>query len=426
MEQTTTMDSRRNEVLAVAILFFFLSWLTVSLRFYVRGKLMHTWGLDDTFMGATMAVFTVYLAFQTVAAVYGTGRHRWELEDSNARTALLVSFAGFVLRVEHPNVNQFWYLCELLYILANCTLKFSIGYFYLRVAIQRWHVWTIRILMGGTILFSVVYFFLVAFQCTPPSEFWNNHPASDKCLPAGPTKGITYALAAVNAAADWMLGTLPFFIVWDLQMKLKTKLLVAGILAFAAIGSTATIVRMFYIHTLTNGPDFLYATTDVAVWSTVEPGIGITASSIATLRPLVRHWLWWMGFASAPGHSNTYQYSISEQKRKDRRGYRRSLSPSDLVPTQRGGITSTEIHGPRQSKQPSALSTNHTGGMITLPSIVIEEEDVDHIQTPDGHILQTTTVQQEYEPAPRLHLRDSMRTSFARGSILSLGRNRET
>lgn len=48
MEQTTNMDSRRNEVLAVAILFFFLSWLTVSLRFYVRGNLMHTWGLDDT------------------------------------------------------------------------------------------------------------------------------------------------------------------------------------------------------------------------------------------------------------------------------------------------------------------------------------------------------------------------------------------
>lgn len=38
-----------------------------------------------------MAIFTVYLAFQSVAAVYGTGRHRWELEDSDARIALLVS-----------------------------------------------------------------------------------------------------------------------------------------------------------------------------------------------------------------------------------------------------------------------------------------------------------------------------------------------
>lgn len=55
------------------------------------------------------------------------------------------------------------------------------------------------------------------------------------CLPRGPTLGITYALAAVNAAADWAFGTLPFFIVWELDIKLKTKLLVAAILAFAAM-----------------------------------------------------------------------------------------------------------------------------------------------------------------------------------------------
>ncbi|KAJ4989717.1 integral membrane protein [Stagonosporopsis vannaccii] len=406
MQQTTIMDTRRDEVLAVATLFFFLCWLSVSLRFYVRGKMMQTWGLDDTTCSRMQAIFTVYLCFQTTAAVYGTGRHRWELDDQHARIALL-----------------FWYLCELLYILANCTLKFSIGYFYLRVAVQRWHVWTIKVLMAGTILFSIVYFFLVMFQCIPVSEFWNNHPSSDRCLPAGPTKGITYALGAVNAAADWILGTLPFFIVWDLQMKRKMKILVASILAFAAIGSTATIVRMFYIHTLTNGTDFLYATTDVAIWSTVEPGIGITASSIATLRPLIRHLMWRMGFASAPGHSHTFYPSNSVQKRKDRRGYRRSLSPSDLVPTQRGGGTSTEIKGPISL---TAASMNREGPTTTQPSRVIEEEGYIQPQ-PVGYILQTTTVQQDYEePAPRLYLRDSFRNSFTRGSILSLGRNRGT
>jgi len=40
-------------------------------------------------------------------------------------------------------------------------------------------------------------------------------------------------------------------------MTVRTKALVAGILAFAAIGSTGTIVRMQYVHTLNNGPDFL-------------------------------------------------------------------------------------------------------------------------------------------------------------------------
>ena len=181
-------------------------------------------------------------------------------------------------------------------------------------------------------------------------------------------------------------------------MKFKTKLLVAGILAFAAIGSTGTVVRMFYIHTLMDGPDFLYATTDVAIWSTVEPGIGITAGSIACLRPLFRTWLWRLGFAAPPQNrrSRSSYRSHSGQKRIDRRGYRRSLSPSDLVPTERNGTTSTEV-------------------FVTEPNYEL---------APSGRIMQTVTVEQEIERAPRLQLRNSLRNSFTKGSNLSLGKFR--
>ena len=99
-----------NQVRAIAVLFFVFSWLTVSLRIYVRGFMMKTWGLDDTFMFATMVrtairltlptpnanpkvqlPFTVYLSCQFIAAEHGTGVHRWEVSDNDARIALLVS-----------------------------------------------------------------------------------------------------------------------------------------------------------------------------------------------------------------------------------------------------------------------------------------------------------------------------------------------
>jgi hypothetical protein len=53
--------------------------------------------------------------------------------------------------------------------------------------------------------------------------------------------------------------------------------------------SSATIVRLPYLHTLNDVDDFLYSTTGVAIWSTLETGIGITASSLATLRPLFQN-----------------------------------------------------------------------------------------------------------------------------------------
>lgn len=45
---------------------------------------------------------------------------------------------------------------------------------------------------------------------------------------------------------------------------------------------------MAYLHKF-NDPDFFYATVDIALWSTAEPALAITASSLATLRPMFRY-----------------------------------------------------------------------------------------------------------------------------------------
>lgn len=57
-------------------------------------------------------------------------------------------------------------------------------------------------------------------------------------------------------------------------------------LVFSA--SMATIVRIPYAKQLLSDPDYLYNFTDLAIWSTVEIGLGLTASSLATLKPLFR------------------------------------------------------------------------------------------------------------------------------------------
>lgn len=41
------MDDRSDQVMAVAILFFVLCWITVSLRTYCRWQVIHSVGIDD-------------------------------------------------------------------------------------------------------------------------------------------------------------------------------------------------------------------------------------------------------------------------------------------------------------------------------------------------------------------------------------------
>lgn len=63
------------------------------------------------------------------------------------------------------------------------------------------------------------------------------------------------------------------------------------------------LIRNNEVHHLIDHDDFLWSTTDVAIWSTVEPGIGIAAASIATLRPLWQLICYRAGFsAEAPAN----------------------------------------------------------------------------------------------------------------------------
>lgn len=104
--------------------------------------------------------------------------------------------------------------------------------------------------MALTILFGPILFFVFTFQCAPVSAFWSLEPANGKCLNTTVLVGLVFAISGLNVVADWTFGLLPFWIVKDLQIPLRQKRLVIGLLAFAAIGSTATCVRLPYVMAL--------------------------------------------------------------------------------------------------------------------------------------------------------------------------------
>ena len=173
-------------------------------------------------------------------------------------------------------------------------LKLSIGIFLLRIAISevaRIHRIVIYVIIIVTELYGAFFFFLFILQCRPSSYFWTRYAGgTGSCINPDITVDATYGYSAISCICDWSLAIIPVFLIWNLQMNTRTKVSVAMILACGGIASTATIIRLPYVHTLAS-QDFLYATIDVAIWSTAETGMGITASSLATLRPLFRTFL---------------------------------------------------------------------------------------------------------------------------------------
>ena len=188
-------------------------------------------------------------------------------------------------------------------------MKLSIGFFLLRVATVRLHIWIIHIVMSSAALFGTAFTFIALFQCWPIWSFWTLYRDGGHCMSWTVVSGQTYAGSALIIVADWTFAILPIFIVKELTLSKKQKMLVAGLLAFAAVASTATIIRLPYVHTMSQSylgldGDFLCKylqmvlpnvadlwlddTVELAIWTTVEVGVGITAGCIATLRPLLQ------------------------------------------------------------------------------------------------------------------------------------------
>ncbi|PMD39939.1 hypothetical protein L207DRAFT_428221, partial [Hyaloscypha variabilis F] len=257
---------------AVLGLFLGLAYLLVSLRVYVKTFLSKSWGADDTLLLVSLVSFTTYAACSLSGVHYGTGRHLVNIPPKDI-----------------PKALYYWWLCELFYTITTVFIRLSIAVFLLRICIKPGQRWVIYGTLTMIIIFSVFYFFLVLFQCHPVTFFWRQYEGLEgSCINPAVVPNASIAHSVVSFTADWILGLLPIALLWHLKMNTRTKVSVAGLLSLGLLAGIATMIRIPYIKVLAITDDFLFATTDVAIWSTVEPGLGLMAAGGATLRPLFR------------------------------------------------------------------------------------------------------------------------------------------
>jgi hypothetical protein len=81
--------------------------------------------------------------------------------------------------------------------------------------------------MAILLAFSTFYFFLLVFQCHPVRYYWtqyapNNDPEGT-CINPRIFLTASYAYGAISEAVDWVLGLLPIWIIWGLNMNVRTK-----------------------------------------------------------------------------------------------------------------------------------------------------------------------------------------------------------
>ncbi|OJJ74413.1 hypothetical protein ASPBRDRAFT_27442 [Aspergillus brasiliensis CBS 101740] len=270
-------DDRSLEVKAVAAAFMSVACVTVILRCYVRGWIVRAFGWDDWAMVVAMGFYAMFSGCMIGGSIYGTGRRFKDLDAHQRVTAM-----------------EYWWFCEIAYCFAAVACKISVCIFLMRITVRRLHIWILWTVMVLTVVAGMVFMFIMLLQCKPLAYFWTrkafNPEIKGHCMDIQIVIAMTYVYSGFAALCDFTVGILPIFLVRKLHMKQKTKWAVVGILSMACIASSATIIRIPWVHTFADW-DFLYATVEIALWSNIECGLGITAGSLATLRPLLRKWL---------------------------------------------------------------------------------------------------------------------------------------
>ncbi|KAK3379686.1 hypothetical protein B0T24DRAFT_695633 [Lasiosphaeria ovina] len=324
----------------------------VGLRLHTRISILNAAGADDYLIIVALVLQIVYTIFVTVATQYGLGQHFAEVGNPEAySTAVMYEVFSQVAGLMVIGVG-----------------KLAVGVFLLRIVVVRVQIFIIWLFLGFTVFITLFASITVVVQCIPVQRTWNP-TVPGHCWLDFSKVGLT--VGSWFVVADFGFAILPWFVVWNLKMKRKEKLLVACGLSLGVIAGACGIVRTVALNGL-NTAEYIYDTVPMLLWSATESTVTIMCSSIPVLRPLyvkVRYGS--KGDSSTGGNNSGYKLPMygNHSNRKYALGSEPGLDPK-VVPAGTSHRTVITFNADNNASDESILrdvrveDTNGTGGRI--------------------------------------------------------------
>ncbi|KAE8393892.1 hypothetical protein BDV23DRAFT_29279 [Aspergillus alliaceus] len=265
-----TLEGRGKSIFVVATVSLCVSLTATALRCFVRLRLVKTVGWDDILMVFAMALNIWFATCGIAGSLAGFGRKFKDFDrPQDIQTALL-----------------WWWLGQSAYIWVVTIARLSIAMLLLRITSRRRDSIVTYVVMALTVAVGVPFWFVLMLQCHPVQEFWQR-TGDGHCINTTYIIDVTYLYSATACLCDFTLGLYPIYLLRDLQLSWRSKWALTGILGLGCVASAAVVVRIPFLQDYKRA-DFLYTTSGIAISSNVEAGLGITAGSLVTLRPLCR------------------------------------------------------------------------------------------------------------------------------------------
>ncbi|KAM3081243.1 hypothetical protein ACMFMF_003157 [Clarireedia jacksonii] len=264
--------NRGPQILAVCGTLVALTLIVGFLRLYVRLRIIRDVGVDDYLMIGAMVILFTQMMVIIPEVHFGAGRHvQYIVPASNISRGLHFNF------VTQP-------LC----VIGLCLAKLSIGFFLLRLALAKKYKYFIYGVLIFTGLSATGNLLTVFFQCRP-LQF--------------PTWRLCLDRLNIRATSN------PYDMGSATQVESKDS------------ATAAAFVKISFLTTYGQHGDFLYDSSDLTIWTTVE----ICTAMIAACIPPLKHLIKSVFTGSSNGYSSKKYgsggYHRNESNGPDRMGW---------------------------------------------------------------------------------------------------------
>ncbi|RFU26851.1 hypothetical protein B7463_g9484, partial [Scytalidium lignicola] len=266
---TISYKSNASSILAVDGFFMGLSALIVLARIYVRTAMLKTFGADDYIICVAMICAILVFVCFVGETHHGLGWHTADIT------------VPMMIKLEHWS-----FFFSLAVTIGISLVKISIGFFLLRLVPgkkSKWFLWGMIAFLSA---FTLACVGTLIFSCVPVDANWDStKKPTAKCFSNGTYTAIGLFNSCINIITDVTFALLPVPIVWNLQVNLRTRVTLIGILGLGFFACACSIVKAVLQSRFLATPDWTWSDS-YFVWNAVELHIGIIAACLPALRPL--------------------------------------------------------------------------------------------------------------------------------------------
>ncbi|KAH7174851.1 uncharacterized protein B0J16DRAFT_185701 [Fusarium flagelliforme] len=249
-----------------------ISALFLAGRIAMRTMQVYGLSVDDYAILVSFLFVTLTAAMVVTGGYSGVGKHVWALTINQLEEVIKLT-----------------YVYSFMFVGAVFTTKVSILLFYRRIFSRgglhfQVAFWFGAILVGA---YPIIFVFTMGFCCTPVSHYWTRVKGTEgKCIDVG---HFFVILAIINLITNVIVLVIPVPEVLKLQMSRGKKAAVFGILALGGLVCIASAVRIHYLNVFSTAVDTTWHMGPVAIWSSVEPSMGIVSACLPSFKSLLRH-----------------------------------------------------------------------------------------------------------------------------------------